>query len=269
MNDFFELERKCKKLQQKRLFKYFIIIFVFLIFIGVYFYIQYTQKTPLHTPIIKKEVPKIKENNITKTNKKIDNVKKIENKKISKKKKENNTSNIQKIISPKIKEKNITKTEKKIDNPQKPKKEKNITIQKIIKEKNITKPIIQPVLKLKIDFNNIQPLKDNKTIIQKPKPQTQIKNKTSILQNETITFNKALTLAKKYYENADYENSIKWCKLASKIDNNDERIWKLYALNLEKTNQKEKAIKVLKTYLKYKNSLDLKYLLQRLENEKN
>jgi len=266
MNDFYELERKCKKLQQKKLFKYFIIIFVFLIFIGVYFYIQYTQKTPLHTLAIKKEVPKIKENNITKTNKKIDDVKKIENKKISKKKKENNTSNIQKIISPKIKEKNITKTDKKIDNP---KKEKNVTIQKIIKEKNITKPIIQPVLELKIDFDNIKPLETNKAIIQNPKTLKQVKHKSSIVQNETITFLKALTLAKKYYENADYENSIKWCKLASKIDNNDERIWKLYALNLEKIGQKEKAIKVLKTYLKYKNSLDLKYLLQRLENEKN
>lgn len=118
------------------------------------------------------------------------------------------------------------------------------------------KPISQPK---KIEKPKPKPIPQPKKVvktIQKPK---------SILQDETISFDKAIKLAQLYYNNADYENSIKWCKMASKIDNNDEQVWKLYALNLEKIGQKQKSIKVLKTYLKYKPSLELKYLLERLE----
>jgi len=234
MSDFFELERKCKQLKRKKLIKYSSIFLLFIILIGVAIYFI-TKPQPLKSLHTTKITPKPQPTNPTKPTK-------------------------PKVIV-KIKEKNITKVVvKKV---------------KVFIEKNITKPTPPaPTLSLDINLTKIQkidnPKQKAKAELKTKKTNTQpIKKQTSILQNETITFNKALTLAKKYYENADYENSIKWCKLASKIDNNDERVWKLYALNLEKTGQKEKAIKLLKTYLKYKNSLELKYLLQRFENEKN
>jgi len=208
MNDFFELEKKCKQLKLKKLFKYLsIFISIIITFLGIlWIYNNYKNIKP--------------QQNIQKP----------------------------KII---IKEKNITK----------------IVVKKIYIEKNITKPIPKaPTLDLNIDLQNIKEIKPKTPQKPEKKPiQTKQIVKKSIIQNETLTFEKALTLAKKYYENEDYQSSIKWCKLASKIDNNDERVWKLYALNLEKTGQRQKAIKVLKTYLKYKNSIELKYLLQRLE----
>lgn len=191
MVDFFELEKRCKKIRQKKIFKIVVIIFFVIIAVSL---ICVNTLTP----------------------KKIDK----------------NTS--------------YPKAIAKID-------------------KNISRPI--PILKIDIDFNNIPTTSSSippKKVIKKEQNKTIIKEKLSILQSEALTFTKALKLAQLYYNNGDYQNSIKWCKLASKIDNNDERIWKLYALNLEKIGQKDKAIKVLKTYLKYKNSIELKYLLQRL-----
>jgi len=208
MNEFFELEKKCKQLKRKKFIKYFSIFLIFAILIGIVIYFI-TKPSTKPQPTKPKVIVKIKEKNITK------------------------------IVVKKV---------------------------KVFIEKNITKPTPPaPTLDVDIDLNKIKEINNSKPKI-KQKTNTQpIKKQTSVIQNETITFHKALTLAKKYYENGDYQSSIKWCKLASKIDNNDERVWKLYALNLEKTGQKEKAIKVLKTYLKYKNSLELKYLLQRLE----
>ena len=214
MNDFYELEKKCKKLQQKQLVKYILISLLFFIIVGLFAFIAFFEKKEDVSHKVIQPKPKVK------------------------------------VI---IKEKNITK----------------VVVKKVYIEKNVTKPkeIKAPVLNLDIDLNNIKNIKDTENNQKNKKVDKKIEKpvKKSIIQDETITFEKALTLAKNYYENGDYKNSIKWCKLASKIDNNDERVWKLYALNLEKTGQKQKAIKVLKTYLKYKDSLDLKYLLQRLE----
>jgi tetratricopeptide (TPR) repeat protein len=204
MVDFFELEKRCKKIRQKKIFKIVVIIFFVIIAVSL---ICVNTLTP----------------------KKIDK----------------NTS------YPKA----IAKIDKNTSYPK--------AIAKI--DKNISRPI--PILKIDIDFNNIPTTSSSippKKVIKKEQNKTIIKEKLSILQSEALTFTKALKLAQLYYNNGDYQNSIKWCKLASKIDNNDERIWKLYALNLEKIGQKDKAIKVLKTYLKYKNSIELKYLLQRL-----
>jgi len=226
MIDFFELEHRCKKLKRKKFIKFFTILILIFTLIGA---IIYFLKQP----------------------------------------------KIQKSPQKEIKTKDINHTKPKII----PKKEKPVVIiKKIIIEKNVTpiqKPKPAPMLNVNIDFQNINDINiTKKPSIQKPKQkpisiQTQTHNikpkqKISVIQEETITFKKAFVLAKQYYENGDYQNSIKWCKIASKIDNTDERIWKLYALNLVKIGKKDKAIKILKTYLEFRDSTELKYLLQRL-----
>jgi len=209
MTDFFELEKRCKKLKQKQLLKYSIyLILIFLLIIGVLFYIQ---NKPKPTPI------------------KIEHKKPIQIKKI----------------------KEINKTKPKVK----------------IKAKTEINKTIEPMLNVDIDLNKIDnisiaPNKKIKKEINKTKPKVEVKK--PILQEETISFEKAIKLAEIYYNNADYKNSIKWCKIASKIDNTNEKVWKLYALNLEKTGQTDKAIKILKTYLQYKDSIELRYILKRL-----
>jgi len=239
MYDFFELEKKCKQLKRKKIIKITSIFSIIILFLILSFFIfqYFTQSKQIH-----KQPQHIKQHKITPPiSKKIEHNTTIEKKPIHIHKK---------TLKPMIKEKKVNK----------------ITIKKTpmlniqidlnsIKELNITKKTTNKTNKIE----KPKKIKENKKI---EKPIIQHKN---ILQNETISFDKAIKLAELYYNNADYQNSIKWCKIASKIDNSDAKVWKLYALNLEKIGQKQKAIKVLKTYLEYKDSLDLKYLLQRLE----
>jgi len=211
MTDFFELERKCKALRIKKIFKYSIFIFIISIITFLILYQMQTKKQP--KKIIQQPTKHIN------------------------------------ISKPKIThhKENIKKTKKK----------------SIIKKTPPKPKIIEPTLNLDIDLSKIEDIKIKKTkkksVIKKTPPK-----RKPILQEETISFAKAIKLAEIYYNNSDYKNSIKWCKLAAKIDNNNEKVWKLYALNFEKIGQKEKAIKILKTYLEYKDSIELKYLLKRL-----
>ena len=256
MVDFFELEKRCKKIRQKKIFKIVVIIFFVIIAVSLICVNTLTPKKIDKNTSYPKAIAKIDKNtSYPKATAKID--KNISYPKAIAKIDKNTsypkaTAKIDKNISyPKA----IAKIDKNTSHPK--------AIAKI--DKNISRPI--PILKIDIDFNNIPTTSSSippKKVIKKEQNKTIIKEKLSILQSEALTFTKALKLAQLYYNNGDYQNSIKWCKLASKIDNNDERIWKLYALNLEKIGQKDKAIKVLKTYLKYKNSIELKYLLQRL-----
>jgi len=241
MDNFFILEKKCKKLQQKKFLK---IIGVSGVIIGVlvsgyYFFIpknttkphkivKNTQKHSKPTPQkAKQPIPKShKPTNLTTSQ--------VKPQKIEKK-----------IEKPK---ENISKTKKtpKIQKPQK------------IEKPKVKKDI--PILDIDVDLDSI-PSSTNTT----KKPIIKQTIKKPILKTENITFTKAIKLAKLYYNNGDYQNSIKWAKIASSIDNDDERVWKYYALSLEKLGKKAKAIYILKTYLKYKNSIELKYILQRLE----
>ena len=269
MVDFFELEKRCKKLQQKKLIKQTIIFLFFIVVIAVisYFVINSSQPT-------------------TKSHHHIQKIDKTQHKPQKTQQKEKNISKPKPALvieKPKPKQKleqNLSKTitikpiktskEKQVT-------EKNISKQTIIPQKTkIIKPIQKttpkkefnistiPVLTLKIDFNNLSPT-PKKVSKQKTIQNSTKKVYSSGLVSEELTFPKAMKLSKIYYTNGDYQNSLKWCKLAAQIDNNDEDLQNLFALNLVKLNKKNEAIKRIKNYLKNHNSIKLKYLLQRLE----
>ena len=224
MDEFLELEKKCKKLKAKKLIIYIgLVLILTILIIGLYLFFK-----PSKPKKIEKTIPK-------KIEKKV-------NQKIKKTPKEINKTI--KIIKPKIKKVEPIK-------PQ-PKEHKEIKI--------IKKPTKIPQWKVEFNLDEIN-LTTPKPIIKKPITQQSQK----VFKTQTISFDKALKLAKFYYNNEEYQDSMKWCKIASNIDNTNEEIWKLYALNLEKLNQKQKAIEVLKTYLKYKDSIELKLILKRLE----
>jgi len=237
MDNFLELEKKCKTLRKKQFLKYgavgggafFVLIASLLLF----------------------KSPKTNENN----------------------KKHTNNHKTEKNITKKI-EHNKQKVEqiKKIE-----KVEKKSTPKTIKKEKSKQKTIVPPMLEVEFDLNKIgnNNLKQTKTKKshtsqqkkQHTKSKTQQKKEThkNIISSETITFNKALYLAKNAFNKHNYQESIKWCKIASNLNNDSAEVWRLYALNLVRLNQKDKAIVVLETYLKYKKSIKIKHLLQRLK----
>jgi len=150
--------------------------------------------------------------------------------------------------------------------------QKVIKVVKVVKEK----PKI-PEITYMLDLGNISVTNEpksikriKKSVIKKPeikkekKPEPEKVN-TPVLTTSSLTLQTALFKIKNFYDNGDFDNTIKWCKLASKIDNKNEDIWSYYALSLYKTGQKNKAIEVLKTYLKYKKSQKIEKILKRLK----
>ena len=243
MINFYELEKRCKKLQQKRLKKRILIVLLLVVVVAIISWLFINQTTKHQE---KKEVKK--------EHKKVIKTEKIEKtEKTEKKIKEEKSEKVEKI--------------KKIEKPKQIKKEENKTINKTIKQEI---PIISYTLNLnnikEVNLSTKQLLKgkennkkeNNKTVIKEEKNSNSIKTKN-------LTFDEALNSANLYYQNGNYKETIKWCKIASSLNNENEEVWKLYSLSLERLGNREKAIKVLKTYLKYKNSTELKLILERLE----
>jgi tetratricopeptide (TPR) repeat protein len=105
-----------------------------------------------------------------------------------------------------------------------------------------------------------------KQSINKKKEKTESKNIEKVrLTTTSLTLQTVLAKIKKYYENGDYDDAINWCKIGSKINNKNDDIWSYYALSLYKRGEKEKAIKVLKTYLKYRKSQKIEKIIKRLK----
>jgi tetratricopeptide (TPR) repeat protein len=233
MINFYELEKKCKKKRFKSILKIIsiFVVFILAIFIALFFY--KFNKSDKSKNINKQYIIK----NIQKNNKKIDKQQKI------------------KIVKNQDKEKN-----------------KTIPVKVIKKEINQVKiPKITYILDL--DNVNIKnnDKKEDKNLVKKEMikhVKKKIKSENSkkvILKTTSLTLDKVLIKIKESYKNGDFDNSIKWCKIGSKIDNKNEDIWIYYALNLYKIGQKEKAIKVLKTYLEYKKSKKIENILKRLK----
>jgi len=262
MVDFFELEQKCKKFQRKRVVKLIIATIVGVgggAIIGLYLTDKKTEKRELKQ-VVKKESFK-KEHKVV--SKKIEKVVVKEKNETKKELKQVTKNEVKNEVKKEIKNRIVVKKREQKNS------EKNDSIKK---EKNDSSTKLEiPILKVDIDFDKIESkesVENSKKEVKKEEVVEQNKKRDSkILQTTPVSFEKAMKLIVLYYENGDYENSMKWCKIASKIDNYNENVWYYYGLNLEKVGKKEKAIQVLTIYLKYQNSKKIRFLLQRLISE--
>lgn len=79
------------------------------------------------------------------------------------------------------------------------------------------------------------------------------------------TYSKAILLAQRYFDEKDYKRSLHWALKANEINKEDERSWIIFAKNLVKLNKKDKAARVLKTYiLHHGSSQEAKEMLKKI-----
>lgn len=76
----------------------------------------------------------------------------------------------------------------------------------------------------------------------------------------------AIYISKQYYFDKDYKNAGIWAKRANQLDRNKEDAWLLYAKSVYALGDKEKAKKILKVFLQYKDSAKTELLLSEWEN---
>ncbi len=76
----------------------------------------------------------------------------------------------------------------------------------------------------------------------------------------------ALMLCENYYSQKDYKSSLKWSIIANDIDSDSERSWIWFAKSKYRLNQKDDAIKALKSFLKRDDSAYIKSLLRQIVN---
>ncbi len=74
----------------------------------------------------------------------------------------------------------------------------------------------------------------------------------------------ALMLCENYYSQKDYKSSLKWSIIANDIDSDSERSWIWFAKSKYRLNQKDDAIKALKSFLKRDDSAYIKSLLRQI-----
>ncbi len=78
------------------------------------------------------------------------------------------------------------------------------------------------------------------------------------------TAQKALLVARKYYEKKDYKKAAKWAYKANTLDSSNEESWLLFAKSLAKDGKKRKAVTVLRIYYKKSRSPKAKLLMQKI-----
>ncbi len=71
----------------------------------------------------------------------------------------------------------------------------------------------------------------------------------------------ALKIARLYYEKKDYENSALWARKANLNDRDDEEAWVLYAKSEYALGNKDRARRILRLYLDYRESVKARTLL--------
>ena len=127
---------------------------------------------------------------------------------------------------------------------------------------NIQKPAkLLPVIDLNIstDMNN----SNIAYVKQKTKIKKSSDKQSIILQSKILpSFDTCIHLARKYLNEKDYENALKWAKLANIQDKKNPISWIISAKSLYKMGKKEKALKLLKIYNSYYNNKDIKKLIK-------
>ncbi len=78
----------------------------------------------------------------------------------------------------------------------------------------------------------------------------------------------SLFLAKKYYKLKDYHKAYNYALITNEINKDIDESWILFSKSLVKLNKKEKAIEILRKYIKQSNSLNAKVLLDNIRSGK-
>jgi tetratricopeptide (TPR) repeat protein len=228
MDNFFELERRCRKYHIKKWMKPVSILFLLVVIALVIYFSLSDKKTDSQKIIVV----------------------------------EKNVTNI--VVNKKISNKVIKKEENNLTN----------------KEKDNLKKI--PTLKVEFNLNKITTTKkENSTTKKSPKQikepinielkpkEKEVETKKLIITTKLSSFKKSFELMNLYFNNEDYVKAKEWAIKANKVKPYNEDVWNIYALSLYRLDEKQKAIEVLETYLKYKESQKLENTLKIIEQGEN
>jgi len=80
------------------------------------------------------------------------------------------------------------------------------------------------------------------------------------------TYDDALYLANNYYNQGNYDKSVKWSLVCNNLNSNSEESWIIFAKSKAKLGKNRDAIKILEAYLKENNSEKGQLLLERLNS---
>ena len=110
---------------------------------------------------------------------------------------------------------------------------------------------------------------------QEKKPKQAVKENVLKLSSEKLSvqklidiyhtspsYEKALEIAKIYFDQKDYNRSLAWAKRANTLNRTDPEAWIVSAKSLKALGKKEQAIKLLQFFLKFKDSNEVKKLLK-------
>lgn len=134
------------------------------------------------------------------------------------------------------------------------------TVQKIEKIEKIEKKLPEQVPNIEVVEKNIVNIKRN----------NEQENIQHVIKRFKQSNNPALSLfiAKKYYELGNYKQAYNYAFITNGINNDIEESWLIFAKSLVKLNEKEKAIKILKEYIKNSHSQRAQVLLKNITSGK-
>ena len=103
-----------------------------------------------------------------------------------------------------------------------------------------------------------------------PKQKLLIHSQNTSIQELIKAFNtkpsaqKALIIAKRYFNEGNFKNAAKWAYRANTLDQKNEESWLLFAKSLAKDGKRKKALSVLNIYYKKSRSQKAKLLLEQI-----
>ena len=80
--------------------------------------------------------------------------------------------------------------------------------------------------------------------------------------NTAPSYDKALEIAKLYFDQKEYDKSLAWAKKANALNKTDPKAWIVSAKSLEKMGKRREAVKLLQFFLKFKDSNEARNLLK-------
>ncbi len=229
---FYELEKACKKRRLRRLF-----FFSFMaLFLGVIAVLALSFKK---SEKVKKRVIEVNKSKV----------------KVEKRVKE-----VEKNITIKKVEKKPPKPNKKVEN-------KKVEVKLEVEKEVFLKPIVEIPTAVKNNGKNEAPIKSVKK--EKKIEKEEVNNSISepqknLIVTETINYDSALKKAEQFFKEGKYTEAIKWAKNANLQDPTKPESWIITAKSLSKIGHSEKAIEILKTYLKYYKDKRVKEVLNEI-----